>query len=108
MKRLAVTILPALLFLVTHATSANAQKEKPENKAPNAILKIPVLVEEEPDKFWADGKRQTFNVFIEDKEAPIKSFQGPRNPTIVLVVFDTVSDLARVDIARSELSEAIK
>src|SRR5262245_45081368 len=108
MKRLAVTAALTLSFLVTHTPMANAQKEKPENKTSSSILKIPVWVEEGADKFWADGKRQTFNVFIEDKEVPIKSFQGPRNPTIVLVVFDTVADLARVDIARSELSDAIK
>jgi len=108
MKRLAITILPTLLFLITQAAPANAQKEKQENKPPNAILKIPVWVEEDADKFWADGKRQTFKVFIEDKEVSIESFQGPRNPTIILVVFDTVADLARVDIARAELSDVIK
>src|SRR5689334_4444590 len=108
MKRLAATILSTLLLLVTHTQTASAQKEKPENKTPSGILKIPVWVEEDADKFWVEGKRQTFNVFIEDKEVSIKSFQGPRNPTIVLIVFDTVADLARVDIARSELSEAIK
>jgi hypothetical protein len=108
MKRLAVTIFSALLLLITHAPFAVGQKEKPDNKTPSAILKIPVWIEEETDKFWVEGKRQTFNVFFEDKEVPIKSFQGPRNPTIVLVVFDTVANLARVDIARSELNEAIK
>lgn len=100
-------MLPALL-LVAFALAAHAQREKPENTAPKGLLKIPVWVEEGGGKFWNDAKRQSFKVFVEDKEVPIKSFQGPRNSTIILVVFDTAADLARVDQARAELIEAIK
>jgi len=108
MKRFVVTILLALLLIFAYAPLASAQKEKIENPAPKGLIKIPVWVEESEDKFWNEGKRQTFKVFIEDREVPIKSFQGPRNSTILLVVFDTVASLARVDQARAELSEAIK
>jgi len=108
MKRLVVTVLPALLLAFACASLAYAQKEKTESSAPKGLIKIPVWVEEGEDRLWNEGKRQTFKVFIEDREVPIKSFQGPRNPTILLVVFDTVANLARVDQARAELSEAIK
>ncbi|MGH9936823.1 MAG: hypothetical protein ACREAM_11290, partial [Blastocatellia bacterium] len=107
MKRLTITILPMLAPLVfASALTAYAQKEKTEN--PKGLIKIPVWVEEGEDRFWNEGKRQTFKVFIGDREVPVKSFQGPRNSTILLVVFDTVADLARVDQARIELNEAIK
>lgn len=88
--------------------AAYAQKEKSAAPPPKGSLKIPVWVEEGEDRFWNEGKRQTFKVFIEGREVPIRSFQGPRNSTIVLVIFDTVVNLARVDQARAELSEAIK
>ncbi len=95
----------ALLLLL--ATPAFAQKEGTET-APKGLLKIPVWVEEDADKFWLDGNRQAFKVFVEEKESPLKSFQTPRSSTILLIVFDTVADLARVDQARLALNEAIK
>ena len=83
-----------------------AQKEKADN-APKGLLKIPVWVEESAEKFWLDGNRQAFKIFIEEKETPVKSFQTPKSSTILLVVFDTVADLERVDRARAALTEAI-
>ncbi|MGE0130596.1 MAG: hypothetical protein AB7U82_21160 [Blastocatellales bacterium] len=108
MNRFVVKILLAFSLVFAFSPSAQAQKEKAENAQPKGLLKIPVWVEESGGEFWNEAKRQTFKVFIEDKELPIKSFQGPRNSTIILVVFDTVADLARVDQARAGLSEAIK
>lgn len=58
--------------------------------------------------FWEDGKRQSFKVFLEDKEVVVKSFQHPKSSTVLLVVFDTVADLTRVDEARNALQDAIK
>ena len=76
--------------------------------AAKAPLKIPVWVEKEEGVFWEDGKRQSFKVFLEDKEVAIKSFQHPKSGTVLLIVFDTVADLTRVDEARSVLQDAIK
>lgn len=101
-----VTTLACVVLLLMAATPTFAQKEKPDN-APKALLKIPVWVEEGGDQFWLDGKRQTFKVFVEDRESPVKSFQTPKSSTILLVVFDTVADLARVDEARLALTNAI-
>lgn len=84
-----------------------AQKEQPP--APSkALLKIPVWVEDQDGNLWQDGKRQSFKVFLDDKETSVKSFQGPRNSTILLLVFDTVFDLARVEQARTALGQALK
>ncbi len=101
-------VLATLLLVFAITLAASAQKEKPENTAQKGLLKIPVWVEEGGGKFWNEAKRQSFKVFVEDKEVPIKSFQGPRNSTIILVVFDTVADLARVDQARAALTETIE
>lgn len=66
----------------------------PKSEAPaKASLKIPVWVEKEEGVFWEDGKRQSFKVFLEDKEIAIKSFQHPKSSTVLLVVFDTVAEL---------------
>jgi hypothetical protein len=103
-------LLPYILICLTLAVSsrtASPQTAKPDPQ-PKKQLKLPVWVEAEGGKFWTDGKRQSFKVFIEDKEVPVKGFQGPTNSTVVLVVFDTVVDLARVDVARAALGEAIK
>lgn len=97
--------LVALLLLL--ATPAFAQKDGAET-APKGLLKIPVWVEEGAEKFWLDGNRQAFKIFVEEKETPLKSFQTPRSSTVLLIVFDTVADLARVDQARLALNEAIK
>ncbi len=94
-----------LLLLLT--VPALAQKDRAET-APKGVLKIPVWVEEDEETFWLDGNRQAFKIFVEEKEAPLKSFQTPRSSTVLLIVFDTVADLARVDQARSALGEAFK
>jgi hypothetical protein len=104
MKRFALMILLMSALLLV----ASAQKKKSENPASKELLKIPVWVEEGEDRFWDKGDPRTFKVFIDDKEAPLKSFQGPRNSTILLVVFDTVASLSRVDLARADLIEAIE
>lgn len=97
--------LVALLLLLTIPAFAQKDSAEPASKG---LLKIPVWVEEDGEQFWVDGNRQAFKVFVEEKEAPVKSFQTPRSSTILLIVFDTVADLARVDQARTALSEAIK
>jgi hypothetical protein len=101
MKRFAVTILLILALPVF----VSAQKEKP---TPKGLLKIPIWIEEGEDRFWNEGEPKSFKIFIDDKETPIRSFQGPDAPTILLIVFDTVASLARVDQAHAELSEAVK
>jgi hypothetical protein len=72
------------------------------------LLKFPVWVETADGQLWREGKAQSFKVFLEEKEVPLKSFQGPRNSTIILIVFDTVAELASVEQARTSLTEAIK
>ncbi|MBK6799912.1 MAG: hypothetical protein IPG76_24855 [Acidobacteria bacterium] len=84
-----------------------AQKKEPE-PAGKDILKIPVRVEQEPGNFWTEGRKENFKVLIDDKDSPLRSFHGPANPTIFLVVFDTVADITRVEIARNSLAEKIK
>lgn len=71
-------------------------------------LKIPVWVEKQEGTFWEEGKRQSFKVFLEDKEVAIKNFQHPKSSTVLLIVFDTVADLTRVDEARNALQEAVE
>lgn len=72
------------------------------------FLKIPVWVEQEENTFWKEGKLRSFKVFLDGKETSIKSFQAPNSSSIILIVFDTVSDLARVDDARIALQEQFK
>src|SRR5215475_2864718 len=103
MERLLIKILPALLLVFALAPAALAQREKPVSTTANSLFKIPVWVEKGDGKFWKEAKRQSFKVLLGDKEVPIRSIQGPRNSTIILVVFDTVGDLARVDQARLAL-----
>lgn len=100
-------LLLLLSFLFMATGRAFAQKEKAD-AAPKGLVKIPVWVEEGGNGFWIGGNRQAFKVFVEEKEAQIKSFQNPRSSSVVLVVFDTVADLSRVDQARGALTEAIK
>lgn len=84
-----------------------AQASKPTESA-KGVIKIPVWVESADNQLWQEGKRQSFKVFLNDKETPIKSFQGPRNSTILLIVTDTVADLARVAQAQTALAEALQ
>ena len=99
-----ISLFALLLLLVLPVF---AQKDKTDT-APKGLLKIPVWVEEDDEQFWLGGNRQSFKVFVEEKELPVKSFQTPRSSTILLIVFDTVADLARVDQARTALSESLK
>ncbi len=99
----------ALLLLLVIVFSTTLLAQTPPANAPNKpLLKVPVWVESEDGQFWLEGKRQSFKVFLDDKEAPIKSFQGPRNSTILLIVSDTVADMARVAQAQTALAEALK
>ncbi|HEX4947351.1 MAG TPA: hypothetical protein VFZ34_11830 [Blastocatellia bacterium] len=101
-----------LVFLVSASWAQQAAltpKAPAKSEAPaKALLKIPVWVEKEDGAFWDEGKRQSFKVFLEDKEVAIKNFLPPKSSTVVLVVFDTVADLTRVDEARSALQDALK
>ena len=107
MKRTAAPAPLILLLALCAARPALAQGAKPQPPG-KALLKIPVWVEGEGGHFWQEGKRQSFKVWLDEKEVAIKGFQGPRNSTITLVVFDTVADLARVDEARAALAGSIK
>jgi hypothetical protein len=95
------------ILAISVALSVSAQPPKPDSQ-PKKQIKLPVWVEAEGGKLWTEGKRQSFKVFVEDKEVPVKGFQGPANSTVLLVVFDTVVDLARVDEARAALVAEIK
>lgn len=106
MMRRILQSLPAMVLMLTAATMAWPQKEKSETES-KGLLKIPVWIEADNGQFWLDGNRQFFKVFVDDRESTLKSFQGPRSPMILLIVFDTVADLARVDQARTSLVEAI-
>ena len=101
-----------LLLGVLSATGQGAKpgKPKPANEPAPAqnLLKIPVWVEAPDGNLWQEGKRQSFKVFLDEQEAPVKSFQGPRNSTVLLVVFDTVADMARVEQARMTLDALLK
>jgi hypothetical protein len=106
--------LLSLSFVLFLASSLMAQPTSlapsapPKSEAPaKAAIKLPVWVEQDNGAFWEDGKRQSFKVFLEDKEVAIKSFQHPKSGTIHLIVFDTVADLTRVDEARRALQDAI-
>lgn len=104
-----------LVFVLMLASPSWAQPASlapaapPKSEAPaRTPLKIPVWVETEQGVFWEDGKRQSFKVFLEDKEVAIKGFQHPKSSTVLLIVFDTVADLTRVEEARNALQDAIK
>jgi hypothetical protein len=98
-----------MLALPTLAQTAPATaKSKAETPALKGLLKVPVWVETPDGQLWQEGKRQSFKIFLDEQETPVKSFQGPRNSTILLIVFDTVADLARVEQARTALHEKLK
>lgn len=97
--------LPLLLLPI--AVHLQAQKKEPE-PAGREILRIPVRVEREPGAFWLDGKRQNFRAAVDEREAAVRSLLGPASSTIFLVVFDTVADITRVEIARNAVAERIK
>lgn len=108
MRQLIWRNLSLLALLATVAWAQQAALAPAANSPARAMLKIPVWVEKDEGVFWDEGKRQSFKVFLEDKEVAIKSFQNPKSGSILLVVFDTVADLARVDEARSALQESLK
>lgn len=107
-----IGVLAWLLLGVLSAAGQAAKLESPkpanEPVANHKLLKIPVWVETADGQLWQEGKRQSFKVFLDEQETPIKSFQGPRNSTILLVVFDTVADMARVEQARLTLDTLLK
>lgn len=100
--------LPAFSQAVKPTNPPANPKSQAEQPPAKDLLKIPVWVETPDGNLWQEGKRQSFKVFLDDQETPIKSFQGPRNSTILLVVFDTVADMARVEQARLALDAALK
>jgi hypothetical protein len=71
------------------------------------LIKIPVWVEQE-GQFWRQGKREEFRLLLNEEELPVESFQGPQSPTVLLLVFDTVVDLARVDQVRLRLGDRLR
>src|SRR5687767_11195417 len=83
------------------------QKVRP-SPAPQSLIKIPVWVESQPEQFWTIGDRRSFKLFLGEQELALKSFAGPHSSTIVLLVFDVVADLARVDEARAAIIEKIE
>jgi hypothetical protein len=113
MSRILLEQLMLLSILSILSVSLSAQQQIAPNPSPIAEapaktqLKIPVWVENEDGSFREDAKRQQFKIFIDDHEVAIRGFQTSRSGTVILVVFDTVADLARVDEARSALQAAI-
>lgn len=105
MKQASKTLLLITILLCAAAPSGAQKKEEAARKG---LLKFPVWVETADGQLWREGKRQSFKVFLDEKEVALKSFQGPRQATIILVVFDTVADLASVEQARTALGEEIK
>ncbi len=105
MKFISSLLLATILIFVGSTPSAQNRDEK---AAPPALVKFPVWVEQGSGTYWKEGKRQGFKVFVDNQETSLKSFQGPQNSTIVLVIFDTVADLARVDMARQALGAKIR
>lgn len=97
------------LFLFLFAClpfSIHAQNAKPE-AAKKTTIKVPVWIETAEDQYWLDGKRPAFKVFLDEQEVALKSWQGTASATILLVVFDTVADITRVEIARQVLAETL-
>jgi hypothetical protein len=103
-RQLLVGVLLLILSVTCFGQNAGQKKEE---VAPRGVLKVPVLVNGE-NGHWQDGRRQDFKIFLDDRETPLKSFQGPKNSTIFLLIFDTVDDLSRVDQARMVLAEKLK
>ena len=97
-----------LLAVIALAAAAPALAQKKAEAPARAPVKFPVWVEEVDGGFWREGKRQSFKVFLDEKETPIRGFQDTRSGAVMLVVFDTVADPARVDEARAALGEALK
>jgi len=97
-----------LLAVIALAAAAPALAQKKAEAPARAPVKFPVWVEEADGGFWREGKRQSFKVFLDEKETPIRGFQDTRSGAVMLVVFDTVADPARVDEARAALGEALK
>jgi hypothetical protein len=81
--------------------------EKGGQKIGRELLKIPTVVEID-GRYWESGRRQSFKVYLDDREVQLRSFNGPESSTVFLVVFDTVVDLARVDQARTVLAERLR
>lgn len=96
-----------MIVLVMAALNGICMGQKKEETAGRGGLKVPVLVDGE-NGHWVGGRRQDFKLFLDDRETPLKSFQGPKNSTIFLLIFDTVDDLSRVDQARTVLAEKLK
>ena len=99
-------MLSVSLILICSRTSF--AQTPPANTPNKPQLKVPVWIETEENQFWLDGKRQSFKVFLDDQEVALKNLQGPTSGTILLVVFDTVVDLTRIELARHAVTEALK
>ncbi len=95
-------LIVTFLILVPIATAQDRGE-----KANSQIVKFPVWVEKGTGDYWQEGKRRGFKVYVDDRETNLKSFQGPNNSTIILFIFDTVADLARVEMARQALTARI-
>jgi hypothetical protein len=91
-------VCSGILFAQTPATTASSKSQ----------LKVPVWVEDAEGQFWLEGKRQSFKVFLDEQEVALKNLQGPTSGTMLLVVFDTVVDLTRIELARTAVTEALK
>lgn len=92
----------------SHVLAQKNEQAADHSEASNRHLKIPVWVESEGGELWVDASAGDFKVSLDDEEAEVKGVQGPQSPTVLLVVFDTVADPARVDEARAALKEELK
>lgn len=106
MKRRAAQLIGVLLAVGGLLGIGQAQRKGGEDRE-EGLVKIPVWVEQE-GQFWRQGRREEFRLLLNDEELPVESFQGPESPTVLLLVFDTVVDLARVDQVRLRLRERVR
>lgn len=82
-------------------------QEKGGQKGGRGALRIPAVVEHD-GRYWEAGRRESFKVYLDDQEAPLRTINGPESSTVFLVVFDTVVELSRVDQARTVLAERLR
>ncbi|MFN0123068.1 MAG: hypothetical protein ACKV2V_21420 [Blastocatellia bacterium] len=101
-------------------TAEPAARERPATPATNAAdkpatsgaaktpvkktLKIPVWVETEAGHYWQEGQRQSFKIQLDEKDAPVRALQNAASGTVILLIFDTVADLAGTEEAKRALA----
>lgn len=110
MLRLAA-MLAACCFSVQAQGPSVSSTDTPKNpvaaEPAAAQLKLPVWLEEQEGKYWEGARRQSFHVFLEDQEVPVKGFLNAQSGTVLLLVFDNVADIAKLEEIRNALGEQL-